>query len=81
MPGLPRRRVDLTRLPTPWRYALAFAGLAVGVALALLLGDGASDDGQTAGWYTVLVRIGAVLLLAYGVFWIARRVIKARQRQ
>jgi hypothetical protein len=79
MPGPPRRRVDFMRLPAIARYALALAILAVVVGLVLLVpGDHAGEE--PAGWYTVVVRVGAVLLLLYAGIWMVRRVVKARRR-
>ena len=80
MPGPPRRRVDLTRLPAPARYALALVILAVVVALALTAPASHSASGP-AGWYTIIVRFGAVLLLLYAGFRLARYLLRTwRQR-
>jgi ABC-type nickel/cobalt efflux system permease component RcnA len=79
MPGPPRRRVDFTQLPTIARYALALTVLAVVVGVVVVVrGDDASDE--PAGWYTVVVRVGAILLLVYAGFWLIRRVKRSRQR-
>jgi Na+/melibiose symporter-like transporter len=76
---MPRRRVDLMRLPAVWRYALALVVLAIVVALALLASGGDTSD-QPSGWYGVVVRIGAIVLLAYCAFWLGRRVARGRRR-
>jgi len=72
--------VDFTRWPAVWRYALALAAVAVVVAIVLLSG-GDDADSEPAGWYTVVVRIGAVALLAYGVLWLGGRLWKLRRRR
>jgi peptidoglycan/LPS O-acetylase OafA/YrhL len=79
MPGPARRRIDLARLPAAARYTVAFAVLAVVVGLVMLT---SSDDAPTqpAGWYTVVVRIGAVLLILYCAYWLAQRLLRSRRR-
>jgi hypothetical protein len=80
MPSPPRRRVDLTGLPAPARYALALAVVAVVVALAVTV-PGHYPAGKAAGWYPIVVRCGAVLLLAYGGFRLGRRLLRARRHK
>jgi hypothetical protein len=70
----PRRRVDLTRLPVAARYALALVVVALVVALVLVV---APADARPARWYTVLVRVGAVVALVAGVAWVVVRVLAA----
>ncbi len=79
MPGPARRKFDLTQLPAAARYAVAFAVLAVVVGLVMLT---SRDDAPTqpAGWYTIVVRSGAVLLILYGAYWLARRLVHSRRR-
>jgi hypothetical protein len=79
MPGPPRRRIDFSRQPTVARYAVALVVLAVVVGLVLLvLEDG--TPAEPAGWYTVVVRVATVLLLLYGLLWLARRLLRRRGR-
>lgn len=79
MPGSARRRIDLSQLPAAARYAVAFAVLAVVIGLAMLT---SSDDApnQPAGWYTIVVRTGAVLLILYCAYWLTRRLLHSRRR-
>jgi Kef-type K+ transport system membrane component KefB len=80
MPGPPRRRVDFTRLPAPAQYALALVILAVVVTLAVTA-PGSHSASEPADWYTVVVRVGAVLLLLYTGFRLARRLLRIRQQR
>ena len=80
MPGPPRRRVDLTRLPAPARYALALVILAAVVTLALTV-PGRHPATEPAGWYTIAIRVGAVLLLLYAGFRLVRYVIRSRRQR
>jgi peptidoglycan/LPS O-acetylase OafA/YrhL len=80
MSGPPRRRVDLTRLPAPARYALALVILAVVVTLALTV-PGHHPATEPAGWYTIAIRVGAVLLLLYAGVHLGRRLLLARRQR
>jgi hypothetical protein len=80
MPGPPRRRVDLTRLPAPARYALALVILAAVVTLALTV-PGHHPATEPAGWYTIAIRAGAVLLLLYAGFRLVRYLIRSRRQR
>ena len=79
MPGSPRRRVDLTRLPAPARYTLALVILAAVVTLALTV-PGGHPATEPAGWYTIAVRVGAILLLLYAGFRLVRHLLRSRRR-
>jgi peptidoglycan/LPS O-acetylase OafA/YrhL len=69
----PRRRVDLTHLPAWIRYAIALIVLAAVIAIVLVVrGSGR----HVAGWYSVVVRVGAVGLLIYLVAWAAWRITR-----
>ena len=74
MPGPPRRRIDLTRLPAWARYSLAlfFVGAVVLVVTYL-----PSSAEAPADWYTILVFVGAILLIVGCVVWVAVRVVRA----
>jgi hypothetical protein len=80
MPGPPRRRVDLTRLPAPARYGLALVILAAVVTLALTV-PGRHPANEPAGWYTFAIRVGAVLLLLYAGFRLVRYAITSWRRR
>ncbi|MFG1809669.1 hypothetical protein [Streptomyces sp. NPDC049040] len=71
-----RRRVDLSRLPAAARYAVALAVVATVVGAVLLVRAGGGDD-EPAGWYTAVVKVGAVALLVYLagrlVWWVRSR--------
>jgi membrane protease YdiL (CAAX protease family) len=73
-----RRRVDLSRLSAPARYAVALAVLAAVVGIVLLVRAGGGGADEPAAWYTVLVKVGAVALLVYLagrlVWWARTRV-------
>ncbi len=80
MPGPPRRRIDFTRLPAVPRFALAFAVLAVVIGLVLLARRD-SAPAQPAGWYTWVVRVGAVGLLLCTAAWLVRQAIRMWRRR
>ena len=72
-----RRRVDLTRLPALLQVALAFCVVVAVVGIVLMVRADESTDPAT--WYSVVVRIGAALLLVYAAFWLIRRVVSLHQ--
>ena len=74
MPGPQRRRIDLTRLPAWARYSLAL--LVVG-AVVVVVAYLPSSAQSSADWYTILVFVGAILLIVGCVVWVAVRVVRA----
>ncbi|HKD97289.1 MAG TPA: hypothetical protein VKB69_06740 [Micromonosporaceae bacterium] len=72
----PRRRIDLLRLPAAARYAIALAVLAVVVLVAIAAAGGTNN---AAGWYTVGVKIGAVVLLVALAGWLVWRIANRRR--
>lgn len=58
------------RLPAVLRYSLALGVVAVVVAIVIAVTPPASAP---AAWYTVLVTVGAVVLLIGAVGWVLRR--------
>jgi ABC-type nickel/cobalt efflux system permease component RcnA len=75
-----RWRADLMRLPAWARYGIAFAVLAVVVGIVLLVRPDAASA-QPATWYTVLVRIGGIALVAYVAGWLVWRAVRAARRR
>ncbi len=66
------------RLPAAGRYALALAIVAVVVGLVLVLRAGDNVTSEPPVWYAVVVRVGAVVLLAYGALSLVRRLMRRR---
>lgn len=73
----PRKRIGLSGLPAAVRYPLALAVVAIVVLLVLAV---TPNGAAVAGWYSVLVTVGAVVVLVLGVGWFLRRALGARSR-
>jgi uncharacterized membrane protein YozB (DUF420 family) len=73
----PRKRFDLSDLPAAVRYPLALAVVAIVVVLVLAV---TPSGAPVAGWYRVLVTVGAVVVLVLGVGWLLRRALGALSR-
>ena len=69
-----RKRVDLSRLPPVFRYGLALAVVAVVVLIVIMV---APPDAAPAGWYTVVVTVGALVVLVLGAGWLLRHLWRA----
>ena len=72
--------MDFAHLPTPAKYALALAVVAVVVAVVLLVNGGHATK-RPVGWYTLLIQIGAVLLLLFAFAWLAWHVARRSGRR
>jgi hypothetical protein len=69
-----RRQYDVDRLPLWARYLLGAAIAAIVGGLAWLSGRGHSIP----RWYTIGVKVAAVLLLVGGAMWLIRRLLSQR---